>query len=155
MLDQTNMILKSSILLAGLASFSSVFVQHQHQKNSPCDFQFFPSQLTLNMGIHKASRTRDFSIRPHNPAWDLSSHLCPSLTSSLCHSIPPSPSETVLPAICHVMFMGPFAFVSWWPLSQRATHYRCGLMNDVTQTLCWHLCVLGRRDAAAPARSGQ
>lgn len=97
------------------------------------------------MGIYKASRTRDFSIRPHNPAWDLSSHLCPSLTSSLCLSIPPSPSETVLPAICHVMFMGPFAFVSWWPLSQRATHYRCGLMNDVTQTLCWHLCVLGRR----------
>lgn len=46
------------------------------------------------------------------------------------------------------MFMGPFAFVSWWPLSQRATHYRCGLMNDVTQTQCWHPCVLGRRDAA-------
>lgn len=53
------------------------------------------------------------------------------------------------------MFMGPFAFVSWWPLSQRATHYRCGLMNDVAQTLCWHPCVLGRRDAAALASSGQ
>lgn len=50
------------------------------------------------------------------------------------------------------MFMGPFAFVSWWPLSQRASHYRCGLMNDVAQTLSWHLCVLGRRDAGPIGR---
>lgn len=88
----------------------------------PCDFQCFPSQLTLNMGIHKPSSAWDFS--QDNRAWDLSSTsvLLPlSLYLTLSLALHPSlPVRSCPPSHLSCDVYGPFCF--------------CVLMTTVTES---------------------
>ncbi len=89
----------------------------------PCEFQFFPSQLTLNMGIHKPSSAGDFSwdltIQPEislpPPSFSLSLYLTLSLALH-----PSLPVRSCPPSHLSCDVYGPFCF--------------CVLMTTVTES---------------------
>lgn len=101
------------------------FDGHQWQTIPPVISSFlpsFPSQLTLNMSIHKPSR---LFMRLNNPAWDLSSNsillpLSPSISLYLSLSIPPSLVRSCPPSHLSCDVYGPFCF--------------CVLMTTVTES---------------------